>query len=883
MISRKRFAAVPALALCVLLGSAGALLAAEGERTTPLKSGWAIQSSAKVSAGGDAISKPDFKPDGWYPASVPTTVVAALVADHVYADPDFGLNLRAIPGTEYPIGANFSNIAMPADSPFRVPWWYRTEFELPAADRGKNLWLHFKGVNYRANVWLNGEQIASSENMVGTWRLFDFNVTASAKAGAANVLAVEVFPPTPDSLALTWVDWNPMPPDKDMGIWRGVDVIATGPIVLRHPQVITKVDLPSLDAAHLTLSADLLNATSEPVKGDLKASVGDVQVSQPVELAAGEHKVFTFAPDRFPALNLAHPRIWWPAQMGKPDLYDLKVQVDAGGQASDGRAFKFGVREITSEVDSEKHRLFSVNGKRILIRGGGWSPDMLLRLDPKREEDEILYTRDMGLNTIRLEGKMTDDHLFDLADRYGILILTGWCCCDHWERWRTWSDADYSIAEASLRDQLDRLRNHPSVLAWLYGSDNPPPPRVEALYLKALKDESWPGPYISSASARPTTIGPSGVKMTGPYEYVAPSYWIEDTDHGGAYGFNTETSPGPAPPVIESIREMLPAKDLWPINDAWDYHAGGGEFKNLNVFNRALEARYGKPTGLEDYLEKAQLMTYAGERAMYEAYSQNKYHSTGVIQWMENNAWPSLIWHLYDWYLRPGGGYFGTKKACEPVHIQYSENNGAIVVVNSTYEDHPGLHAKAEVFNLDLTRKFSKEATLDVTPDSTNSLFLIPKIEGLSETYFVRLELTDASGKVLSRNFYWRSTKPDVSDWANSTWYYTPLSAYANYTALSTLPKVKLEASSTDRTEGDETLTEVTLKNPTSHLAFFVHLEIFQGNTAADVHSIRWEDNYVSLMPGESREIAARYRTAELNGAKPVVRVDGWNVGPSEE
>ncbi|HUI41459.1 MAG TPA: glycoside hydrolase family 2 protein [Terriglobia bacterium] len=866
-----------------LIPCASVALGADAAWTTPLRHGWAIQSSAKVPATGDAISTPAFKPVGWYPAAVPSTVVAALVADHVYPDPDFGLNLRSIPGTEYPIGGNFSNLDMPADSPFRAPWWYRTEFKLPASYRGKNLWLHFNGINYRANVWLNGVEIAQAETMAGMWRMFEFNVTRNAKPGETNALAVEVFPPLADSLALTWVDWNPMPADKDMGIWREVDVTATGPLVMRDPQVLTKVDLPSLDAAHLTLTANLENAGSEPVQGVVKARVGEVEVSQDVALAAGEKKLVTFAPKQYPALNIAHPRVWWPAQMGKPELYDLSLEAQAGGQVSDALALKFGIRDVTSEIDADNHRVFSVNGKRLLIRGGGWSPDMLLRLDPKRQEDEILYTLDMGLNTIRLEGKMTDDHLFDLADRYGVLVLTGWCCCDHWERWRSWKDEDYTIAKASLRDQLNRLRNHPSILSWLYGSDNPPPKRVEAIYLQVLKDQSWPDPYISSASARRTTIGPSGVKMTGPYEYVAPSYWIEDSEHGGAYGFNTETSPGPAPPVIESMREMLPAGDLWPINDAWNFHAGGGEFKTLNVFNRALEARYGKPTGLEDYLEKAQLMTYAGERAMFEAYSQNKYHSTGVIQWMENNAWPSIIWHLYDWYLRPGGGYFGAKKACDPVHIQYSENNGAIVVVNSTYHPYSGLKAKAQVFNLDLTPKFSQEATLDAAPDSSNTLFEIPKIDGLSKTYFVRLELADSGGHILSRNFYWRSTQPDVSDWANSTWYYTPISSYADYTALASLPRVRVRASAVSRREGEDELTHVTLKNPTSQLAFFVHLEIRKGQAGSDVHPIRWEDNYVSLMPGETREIAARYHPADLGRAQPVVRVDGWNVEPTEE
>ncbi len=882
-MSKKATRAATAVALLILafglaVGVAPDARAAGSSSTIVLQQGWAIQSSAKVADSGDTISTPQFKAEGWYPATVPSTVLAALVADRVYPDPYYGANLRSIPGAEYPVGANFANLPMPDDSPFKVPWWYRTEFRLPASYKDKNLWLDFNGINYRANVWLNGVQIADQTKMAGMWRLFEFDVTAAARLGATNVLAVEIFPPKPDSLSITWVDWNPLPPDKDMGVWREVSISASGPIALRDPEVATDLDLPSLEVAHLTVSANLVNPGKEAAHGVLKARLAGVNLAQEVDLGPGETKVVSFTPGKFEGLNLKQPRLWWPAQMGTPNLYDLHIEVESGGKTSEEQSLQFGVREITSELDQDKHRVFSVNGKRILIRGGGWAPDMMLRYDPEREEEEMRYTRDMGLNTIRLEGKLVDDHLFELADRYGVLVMAGWCCCDHWERWRTWKGEDYDIATESLRTELLRLRSHASLLMFAYGSDNPPPPRVEEMYLKVIKETGWPNPYISSASARPTTIGPSGVKMTGPYDYVAPSYWLDDSEHGGAYGFNTETSPGPAIPVIESIREMLPADKLWPVNEVWELHAGGGEFKKFDIFNRALDARYGAPTGLDDYVEKSQLQTYAGERAMYEAYSQNKYKSTGVIQWMENNAWPSMIWHLYDWYLRPGGGYFGAKKGCEPVHIQYSDSNGAIVVVNSTYQAYSGLQAKVEVLNFDLTPKFSHAATLDVAPDSSNALLTLPKIDGLSQTYFLKLDLSDDAGRTLSHNFYWLSTHPDVNDFANSTWYYTPLSSYADYKELGNLPRVRVDLTARSRSHGGEEITEVTVKNPGSTLAFFVHLEVLKGKDGGDVHPIQWQDNYVSLLPGESRQITATYGAAELGGAKPVVRVDGWNV-----
>src|SRR5208283_2363325 len=254
--------------------------------------------------------------------------------------------------------------------------------------------------------------------------------------------------------------------------------------------------------------------------------------------------------------------------------------------------------------------------------------------------------------------------------------------------------------------------------------------------------------------------------------YVAPSYWLLDTKNGGAHGFNTETSPGPAPPPLESLRRMLPEEHLWPIDSAWDFHAGGGAFKDIHVFSEALGKRYGKSANVEDFTRKAQVMSYEGERAMFEAYGRNKFGSTGVIQWMLNNAWPSMIWYLYDWYLRPGGSYFGAKKANEPLHIQYSYDDASVVVVNSFYQAYPGMRARAWVYNIDMTEKFAKDAALDLAEDSSTRALTIPAIDGLSTTYFVRLALEDASGKTVSTNFYWLSTKPDDLDWDRSTWYY---------------------------------------------------------------------------------------------------------------
>src|SRR6266496_2777476 len=798
----------------------------------PLREGWALQSSVKVAETGEAISSATFQPKikDWLKATVPTTVVASQVKSGLLPDPFYGMNLRQYPGVGYPIGFNFSNIPMPPDSPYAVSWWYRKQFALPNEYAGKTVWLNFRGINYRANIFLNGKQIANSNEVAGAWRTYEFNIASAVKLGE-NVLAVQVYAPTEASLAITFVDWNPAPPDKNMGLWREVYLTWSGPVALRHPAVVSKVDSPANNAAHLTVTALVKNASDHAVKGTLEGRIEKIELSQPVELAPGESKNIVFTPEQYPQLNLTNPRLWWPTQMGTPNLYDLDLSFELDGKVSDSSHTEFGIREITSEVAEHAanrfKRLFKINGKNILIRGGGWTPDMMLRQDSQRLADEFRYVRDIGLNTIRLEGKLETEEFLELADRQGILVMAGWCCCDFWEHWGNWKTEDFGIAQASLRDQIYRLRSHPSMVVWLNGSDNPPPPDVEEMYLKVEQDLLWPNPVVSSATAKPTTVtGASGGKMCGPYEYVAPSYWMTEPHNppeiqncnpggcGGAYGFNTETSMGPAVPPIESVERMIPKEHLWPIDDYWNFHAGGGAFKTLQVFTDALNARYGEARSAQEFTYKSQLMAYEGVRAMFEAYSRNKYTSTGVIQWMLNNAWPSMIWHLYDYYLRPGGGYFGAKKALQALDPVYGYDDHSVWLVSSQYADAKGLKLTARVFNLDGAEKFSKNVALDAAADSAAKVFELPGIDGLSPAYFLDLRVTDASGKLAGSNFYWLSTKPETLDWAKSNWYTTPTESYADYTSLGQLPKVKLKVSSRTLKEGAESITRVTLENP---------------------------------------------------------------------
>ena len=887
-IARQSNDILAAVCFAVVLLASAAFAApvsrADGDIT--LRDGWRVQSSAKVNAAPASVSSVGFDASSWYKTSAPNTVFAVLVENGVYKNPYFGMNLRSVPGVSYKIGSEFANQEMPADSPFAVPWWYRKEFEVPTQFAGKTVWLAFRGINYRAEIWINGKKLAGSDQAVGAFRRYEFDVTSFVKIGAKNVVAVEVSAPHANELGITWVDWNPTPPDKDMGLWQEVVLSESGPVAVRHSTVETKLDLPAREEAHLTVRAELENASNAPVKGTLRGKIlgasSPIEFSQNVELTAGEHRAVAITPEEAASLNVKNPRLWWPYQMGTPYLHKLTLEfVPEKGPASDTQTIEFGIVQTDSELTPEGYRLFKVNGRPVLVRGGGWAPDMMLRINQSRREAEFRYVKEMGLNTIRLEGKLEDETFMNRADRDGILVMAGWCCCDAWEKWDKWGAENKHVSVDSLRDQILRLRNHPSLLVWLNGSDNPPPPDRESAYLDVEKAEHWNKPVISSATDKKTEpTGDSGVKMDGPYEYVSPNYWLLDTKHGGAHGFATEISPGPAVPPLEELKSMFPPDKLWPINEFWDYHAGGGEFKNIKVFTHALEERYGAVKGVSDLAWKSQAMTYEGERAMFEAYGRNKYTSTGVIQWMLNNAWPGLIWHLYDYSLRPAGGYFGSKKALELVHVQFSYDDRSIAIVNGTQEPLKELKVVAKVYDSSMKERFSQEALADVDADGVVRTFDIPQPEGISTTYFLHLQLFSSSGKLLSRNFYWLSAKPDVPDFPKSEWYYTPLTQYADFDALQNLPKAAVHASMEYSDAGAEPVAHVTIENTGSGLAFLTRLRLLNGKDGAEILPVFWDDNYISLLPGEKREVTVHVRKRDLGSAKPVLALDGFNVAP---
>ncbi|MFI0809115.1 glycoside hydrolase family 2 protein [Streptomyces echinatus] len=844
---------------------------------TPL-TGFAVQSTARVSDSAAAVSSPGYPATGWHPAGARSTVLAALLADGVYADPFHSTNLQRIPRAD-----------------FEVPWWYRSDFTV--ADTARRTFLDFSGVVSAADVHVNGRQVASATDVRGAYTHHELDITSLVRSGT-NTVAFRVRPNDPNKdLTMGWLDWLQPPPDRNMGIVRDVVVRRSGPVALRDTHVTTELAVPSLATADLTVKTRARNDSDTPVTADVRGSIGGTEFRRTVSLAAHETRTVTFSPADTPGLHLTEPRVWWPAGMGGQPLYDLGLTASVAGETSDTAHETFGIRDVRAPLNSAGARQYRINGRPLLVKGGGWSPDEFLRWDRAYAEDRLKYAVDLGLNTIRLEGHLEPDEFFDMADRHGVLTLPGWECCDKWEgevnpsgSGEKWNDSDHAVAKASMAAEAARLRDHPSVLSFLIGSDSAPDATIEKGYLDALRAADWPVPVVPAASdASAPQLGASGMKMTGPYDWVPPGYWYAKRE-GGATGFNSETSAGPSIPTLDTLRRMMtPAEldTLWKNPDAKQYHRSpSSTFGTLRIYDKALAGRYGAPTGLTDYVRKAQLAQYENVRAQFEAYGRNATDAdrpaTGVIHWMFNSGWTSLHWQLTDRFLDQNGAYFGAKKANEPLHVQYSYDDRSVVVVNNRPEGARGLTARATLFDPDGTQKFDRTVTgMTVAGDGAHgtALTLPSSVSGLSRTHLLRLVLTDADGKEVSRNVYWLSTEPDTLDWSGTTWYYTPTTGYADLKGLSSMAQVPVTATATTRASDGTSTTTVTLRHAgggtAPALLTDAHLVDAQGQP---VLPVRWSDNEVSLWPGESVTLTATYRTSDLHGSAPGVRVSGWNT-----
>jgi exo-1,4-beta-D-glucosaminidase len=854
--------------------------------TMVLQSSWQIQSQDKIAQTGEEISNSDYSTKEWIQTSVPNTVLAALVEAGVYTDIYKDQNLEKI-----------------ETSQFAQAWWYRTQFNVESIQFHQ---LVFEGLNYRANIWLNGQLIADSSLIEGAFGIWQFDVTSQLKEGA-NVLAVQVFPPKFDDLTIGFVDWNPAPPDKNMGLWRPVKLISTGMVSMEEPFVNTLLNTETLKEAKLVIATQLRNHSLTQQRITLEGKIGELHFEKVVELQANESKKIEFQPSEFKQLIITDPKLWWPNLMGEQHLYTLNLKASVKNQISDVKEVRFGIRKVEDYWTDDHHKGYKINGKKVLIKGAGWVDDMLLADTDAKVIAQMEYVKHMNLNCVRLEGFWgRNKTLYDKADELGLLLMIGWSCQWEWEGYcgryednymciRT--PEDMELQSRAYQSQVKWLRNHPSIFTWVYGSDKLPRPELEVILnnyigqvdttrpilvsckgtdFDLVKDEK--GNIIHGYTNQSEISGPTGVKMLGPYAYTAPNYWYLDKKAGGAYGFNTETGPGPQVPTIESLNKMISDKHLWPLNELWNYHSGRNEFATLNRYVTAFNARYGKAQNAADFAFCSQISNYEAIRAMFEAFEANKPNATGVIQWMLNSAWPEMFWQLYDWYLMPNGAFYGTKKACQPVNAIYNYGDKNIYLSNDLLTDYKNLELEATVYDQHSNLVFTKKISTDLEAIKSIKALDLPDFKGISTTYFLNLELSH-QGSEVSTNFYWLSTQADVNDWENSKWFFTPLKEYADFTALQQLEKVDVKSTftSTDTETGDKVIT-CMLENNASKIAFFLELSIKDKATGETIVPVFWDDNYISLMPGEKRTISAKLQKQHIQNKEFTYSIKGLNT-----
>jgi exo-1,4-beta-D-glucosaminidase len=869
--------------------------------------GWQVQSSATAAQTGAEISSPAFSTGGWLrvrpdDAGGPDTEINALLQNG--ACPQVFVSTRM----KDCFGYTDQWVAI---GRFAVPWWYRTDFRAPRRGHAE---VVVNGVVGAGDVWVNGTKVGTVQ---GAFTRHAFDVTGLLRHGR-NALAIEVQPNDPSKMfTLDDVDWNQIPPDAHTGIQFPVQLHTSYALALGNAHVVED-NAPDLSSSSLTVKGDVANNTSRARTGLVTARIrpGAIRLAKRVTVPAGATQTVQFDP-----VTIRHPRVWWPYQLGDQPLYHLTVRVSHSDSASE----TFGIRTITTRLVGaapsapQGSRLFEVNGRPIVFRGGGFAEDLFLRYSSASTARQIDLIKNLNLNGIRLEGHEMPNDFYEQMDRAGILIDAGFQCCDRWElpeSGRGVTEQDYQVIHDSALAIGKRLRNHPSILNYGW-SDNNPIPHQEQVTLQGLHEADFQEPVIASAEYKSTpTLGASGEKE-GPYDWVPPSYWY-DTAHfdpddssrtnvGGAWAFDSEASAGHTVPTLDSIRRFLsPAEQtaLWRQPDFNQYHAnfepelpspdnGGYSFGTLHDLDQAIANRYGHWSGLEQYVEQAQAQNYETQRAELEAYIDHSTNaqapSTGIVYWQLNKGWPTLLWDLYNHDFDQAGSYFGAKKANEPLHVLYTYDDGTVTVDDLGARPASGLSVEANVYDV-AGHRLDHQVARGLHVDSQGVLrhVLEPDVpSGGARTYFVQLVLR-RGGRVVDRNVYWLSTQPDLVDWdATMGNPQATMTRYADLTQLQHLAAARISAAATSRRAGDETVTRVTISNHSSTptVGFLLRADVRRGTAAGtpdagdnEVLPIAWSDNDITLWPGESQTLTATYRTHDLRGRLPVVSVYGWNA-----
>ncbi|HEX6525758.1 MAG TPA: beta galactosidase jelly roll domain-containing protein [Streptosporangiaceae bacterium] len=907
-------------------------------------SGWEVQSSAVATQTGAQISAPGFDTSSWLPVSnddagAPGTEIEAL-AQNGQCPGDTALQPvnQNTGGTNSVFYSNnmqlcygsMSKIGPDTVNEFKVPWWWRTDFT-PNLQSGQVATLIVNGVIGSANVWVNGTQVATSATVTGAYTKFAFNVSSLVRSGT-NSLAIEVNPNDPTSMyTLDNVDWTQIPPDNTTGIQFPVQLQTDGALSVGNSHV-NQSDAADLSSAALTVKTDVTNNTSTAQAATVTATITPpgsgatpITVSQGVTVPASTTQTVSFAPSDFPALTISQPQVWWPYQLGASPLYTLGVSAAQGSTQYNSTTETFGIRTVTSyltgsnAIEPGGARAFKINGVPIVIRGGGWDPNLFLHYSAADTAKQIALMKNMGLNAIRLEGHIMPSDWFEQMDAAGILVNGGYQCCDAWQVGNTLTQAQQSVLQNSAQTIGTNLRNHPSVFSFQW-SDNQPSSTQESVSIAGFEAADFypETPLISSAEYKSTsTLGVSGEKE-GPYDWVPPDYWYDTanlgtdstvTNAGGAWGYDSEESAGDTVPTLDSLnRFMSPAdlSNLWQNPKANQYHLNyeprcrtGYSFGTMCNFDTALSSRYGSWTSLNQYVELAQAQDYENTRAQFEAFIDHAGNtplpSTGTIYWQMNKGWPSMLWDLYNNDGDQAGSYFGAQEADKTLHAIYALANGTVTLSNLSNASQSGLSVEAKVYNLAGTVLDDQTASgITLASQQVLTNVLTPKVPATgsspAQVYFVELSLKQ-NGTATDRNVYWLSTQPDVVNWSKTLGQpQATMSQYAGLQSLQTLPQSAISATATTASQpgpdGADLATTVTITNTSpSTVAFLIRADVRRGTTSGqelsgdnELQSSIWQGNDITLFPGESQTLTATYSSADLQGASPVISLSGWNL-----
>ncbi|MFF1615594.1 beta-mannosidase [Amycolatopsis sp. NPDC058278] len=883
--------------------------------------GWQVLTTASVGDGGDKVSTPGYATRGWLPvrpddAGAPGTEINALVQNGKCPDVFYSDTMRKCFGYVDKLGPVVTK-------PFSDPWWYRADFT-PDIRPGQHAKLTIPGIVGEGDVWVNGRLVATKDVVSGAFAGHTFDVSKLVKPGR-NTLAIKVYPNDPLKMyTLDQVDWGQIPPDNNTGIQFPPTLQVSDALTGDNAHVVQD-NAPDLTSSKLTVKLDVTNNAATAQTGDAAATITSpsgtpIVVKQRVTIPANTKRTVVFAP-----VKIARPQVWWPYSMGGQPLYTLTTAVSQDGVLSTSSKSTFGIRTVTSRLVGksaplpEGARQFTINGRDFVFRGGGFAPDLFLRYDKADTAHQLALIKNLGLTGVRLEGHDMPPDFYDQADRAGLLVIGGFLCCDAWqpEDASTLTERDYRIMHDSAYTIAQLERNHPSVFNYGW-SDNEPVPRQESETLKAFQEADFQVPVIASAEYKSTpTLGQSGEKE-GPYDWVPPSYWYDSshfdpedssrTNAGGAWGFASEQSAGHTVPTLDSIKRFLsPAEQakLWQDPAYNQYHAnfepGHGDyaFGTLYTLDQSIAQRYGKWNSLKSYVDLANIANYENTRSQFEAFlhhSTDKANpATGVVYWQLNKGWPTLLWSLYNDDGDQAGAYFGAQKANKPLHAIYGYDNGSVTLDNLGAATQSGLSVQARV--LDTAGKVLDDQTasgLSLGSQGVKTGVLKPKVPAETtapvpaQVYFVELQVKQ-SGKVVDRNVYWLSTQKDVVDWAKTLGNpQATLAQYGNLQALQNLPKSQVSAVASTCASGGGLVTTVTVTNTskTPGAAFFLRADVRRGTPDGreapgdnQLANATWDDNDITLWPGQSQTLTVTYQAADLRGAVPVISVDGLNTG----